>query len=104
MPRELLALAFGFAALILAVGPGHAEGAPCGARALIIEQLGNRYQETRRAVGLASNNAVLEIFASEDSGSFTILVTMPDGRSCLVASGEHFQPLSDPLPTPGKGA
>lgn len=101
MPREFLAFAFGFAALILAVSPGHAEGA-CGARERIIEQLASRYHETRRAIGIASNNSVLEVFASEDSGSFTILVTLPDGRSCLVASGENFEALSEPLPASGK--
>lgn len=104
MQRELLAVSLLFTALIAAAGSARAEGPPCGPRGAIVDQLGSRYQETRRAVGIASNNAVLEIFASDDSGSFTILVTLPDGQSCLLASGESFEALSEPLPTAGKGA
>jgi len=102
MSREFLALSFGFAALIAATQQGHAQGTPCGARSAIVEQLGTRYHETRRAIGIASNSAVLEVFASDDSGSFTILATMPDGRSCLIASGEDFEAVTEPLPAAGK--
>ncbi len=103
MHREFLALSFGFATLILAAQQGHAGSPACGARNVIVEQLGARYHESRRAIGLAADNSVLEIFASKDSGSFTILVTLPDGRTCLLASGENFETLADPLPAAGKG-
>lgn len=103
MPREFLALSFGFAALIALTQQGHAEGAPCGTRAAIVDQLGTRYHETRRAIGIASNTMVLELFASDDSGSFTILATLPDGRSCMIASGENFEAVTEPLPAAGKG-
>ncbi|MEM7212573.1 MAG: hypothetical protein AAF479_11885 [Pseudomonadota bacterium] len=63
----------------------------CGARGDIISQLEKKYGETRRSVGLQQGRGVVEIFASEKSGSWTILVTDPRGKSCLMAAGEAFQ-------------
>lgn len=42
------------------------------------------------ATGLASAGQVVEVFASETTGTWTITVTRPDGTACLVATGEHF--------------
>jgi hypothetical protein len=45
---------------------------------------------------MASNGGVLEVLAaSEDASTFTIIVTMLNGVSCLVASGQHFEMLDD---------
>ena len=61
-------------------------------RTAVIEQLKSRYQEIPTAMGLASDGSVLEILASK-LGSWTILVTRPNGLACVVATGdawEHF--------------
>ena len=100
--KNLIALSFGFAALIALMQPGHAQTPSCGDRAEILEQLASRYHETRRGIGLAANNGVLEIFAAE-SGSWTILVTMPGGQTCLIASGDNYEAVREELPTAGKG-
>jgi hypothetical protein len=55
-------------------------------------------------MGLGANNAVVEVFASDASGSWTITVTMPNGLTCLVASGQAFETMADTPPAPGKGA
>jgi len=56
-------------ALLLIAGP--AAAAPqCGDRAAIVQSLTGTYGETRRGIGLAANNAVLEVFAA-DAGSWT---------------------------------
>ena len=106
MLKEFYALSFGFAALILLQAQTvHSQPAgqiPCGARAEILAQLADRYHETRRAIGLAANNTLLEIFASEDSGSFTILATVPGGPTCLIAAGENFEAVADRLQLSGK--
>ena len=90
MHRNLFALSFGFAALILAAQNAHAEGAKCGTRETIVTQLQQRFGETPRGTGTSANETVLEIFAA-DSGSWTMVVTVPGGPSCLVASGRDFQ-------------
>ena len=40
---------------------------------------------------------MVEIYASDASGSWTILVTRPDGAACIVASGQHFELTDDPV-------
>ena len=63
----------------------------CGLHAKVIERLHTGYGETRQMIGLGSNGAILEVFASEESGSWTILVTNPQGVSCLIAAGQAFE-------------
>lgn len=63
--------------------------ANCKDRDSIVEVLSKRYKETRRAYGLSNPMQMIELFASE-SGTWTALMTTPDGRSCIVASGEAW--------------
>jgi hypothetical protein len=37
------------------------------------------------------------VFASEASGTWTITVTLPDGRTCLIASGRDWEDRMDDL-------
>jgi hypothetical protein len=101
MTHTLFALSLGFAGLILATQAGHS--APqCGPRDQVLTHLADTYGETRRSVGIANNNAVMETFASAASGSWTITVTLPDGRMCLVASGQGFEAVTEELPAKGR--
>ena len=76
----------------------------CGSRDVVVGQLAERYGETRQSVGIGSNNAMVEVFASDASGSWTILVTMPSVVACLVASGEAFEQVAEALPAAGNDA
>jgi hypothetical protein len=74
----------------------------CGVREAVVDMLGTRYGETVRSIGLAGRDRIVEVFASEETGSWTILVTTTDGMACLVASGQHFEqvvagPVGEPL-------
>ncbi len=68
----------------------------CGPRADVLKHLAETYGESRQSIGMAVNGAVVETFASE-SGGWTITATTPDGLTCLVASGEGFENLNEPL-------
>lgn len=100
MTQMMFALSLGFAGLILAITPAEA-ATQCGKRDLVVSQLSERYSETRRGMGIANNNAVMELYASA-SGSWTITVTLPDGMMCLVASGQGFEAMSEELPAKGE--
>lgn len=76
----------------------------CGPRAAVVKQLADGYGETRQSIGLGSNNAMVEVFASTQTGSWTILVTTPSGVSCLVASGQSFEQVVEALPAKGNDA
>lgn len=75
----------------------------CGKRDVITITLAERYGESRRAIGLAQNGVVMELYAAQ-SGSWTITITRPDGITCLVAAGDNFQSLAEALPPPGDPA
>jgi hypothetical protein len=102
MTKKLFALSLGFAGLILATHAAFAAPA-CAVRKVVVGQLAERYQETRRGIGMTANASVLEVFASED-GSWTITVTLPSGMTCLVASGQGWEALAEDLPAKGDPA
>lgn len=82
----------------------YAQTRNCGPRAAVIERLAEGYGETRQSVGLAANNAVVEVFASPETGTWTITVTTASGVTCLVASGRNFEELAEALPAQGSDA
>lgn len=103
MTRILFALSLGFGGLILATEVSHA--APqCAPRDAVLSLLSGQYGETRRGIGLAANHAVMEVFAAADTGTWTITATLPDGTTCLVASGEGFETVVEDLPATGDPA
>ena len=71
-------------------GTAHAQ-AVCGKRTDIVKQLEKKYGETRKSVGVQQGRGVVEVYASEKTGSWTILVTNPRGMTCLMAAGEAFE-------------
>jgi hypothetical protein len=96
----MLALSLGFGGVILATQI--AFSAPqCGGRDQVTALLSERYGEIRRAVGLVGETAVMEIFASDTTGTWTITVTMPDGQMCLMASGVGYEAVNEELPARG---
>lgn len=75
---------------------------PCAERDKVIQRLNNTYGETVRSMGLGANNGMMEVYASEETGSWSITMTMPDGQTCLIASGQAFEGITDaPKIAPG---
>lgn len=66
---------------------------PCGSRPEILKQLSDRFKEAPVAIGLAKNGSVVEVLTSDDGETWTILVSQPNGSSCLVAIGEGWEEL-----------
>ncbi len=65
-------------------------GPLCEARTTVLKMLNGNYAEKPNAMGLANNGTVVEVLRSED-GSWTIIMTAPNGVSCMLASGKHWQ-------------
>jgi len=76
----------------------------CAPRPVVLERLADGYGETRQSIGIGGNNMVIEVFASDETGTWTITVTRPNGMTCLVASGQAFERLAEELPTKGNDA
>ena len=63
---------------------------PCGDRTKITERLWNVYAEEPVSIGLMVNGSIIEVYASYD-GTFTVLITSPEGLTCLVATGDNWE-------------
>ena len=101
MKRTLFALSLGFGLAIMATA-ARSETTSCGDRTKVINSLAEKYGETRQGIGLGRNNGVMEIYASSETGTWTILVTLPTGQACLIAAGDAFENLSETLKDVGE--
>lgn len=62
----------------------------CGARTEIIAQLKGAFDEKPTALGTTGDGAVVELTTSQ-RGTWTLMLSLPGGRSCLIASGEDWE-------------
>ena len=76
----------------------------CGTRDSVVAKLGDKYGEVRRGGGRAGPTVIFEIWASEATGSWTILKTTPNGLTCIMAVGDGWHddageaiPVGDPV-------
>ena len=75
--------------LILMIKP--AEAMPrCGPRATVLEQLAAEYHEVPIAVAAMKNGGLLEVVATVDGATFSIVVTSPKGWSCIATVGANW--------------
>jgi hypothetical protein len=63
----------------------------CGPHPDIIKTLGDRFHETQSATALTSAGTLLEVLTARDGSTWTIIVSRPDGLSCVVAAGQNWQ-------------
>ncbi|MVO17849.1 hypothetical protein [Parasedimentitalea huanghaiensis] len=67
--------------------------ASCGVREDVIYQLENKYSEKLTSGGLQTapaENSMVEIWSSDQTGTFTVLMTQANGISCIVAVGTDY--------------
>jgi hypothetical protein len=62
----------------------------CADRGELVKSLTDKFDENPTAVGQVNGSAVIEVFVSE-KGSWTILATGTDGRSCVLSAGEGWE-------------
>lgn len=70
------------------------ESTSCGHRSTVLDYLSARYSEKPVAMGIAANGGLIEVLTSTEGSTFTIIVTMPEGETCMVAAGESWESLS----------
>lgn len=91
MTRLMRSVLLSTALVLGATGLAQAQQASvCLPRATAVGELAKGYDEHSVGVGIgASGEALYELFVA-DTGTWTILVTRPDGTSCIAASGESW--------------
>jgi hypothetical protein len=74
---------------------------PCGERASIVDQLVTHHGERQVAFGLADGGQVMELWKGPQGG-WTLLATLPNGQSCVVAAGAELHLLTPNVPEPAE--
>ena len=96
MKKTIFNMTVGLGIMVLAAQQVQAR--TCAPRDEVTKRLAETYGETRRGMGIARQGTVMEVYASNLSGSWTITVTLPDGMTCLVASGQAYEAMAEVLP------
>lgn len=86
MWKRLMAHCFVFG-LAASAPPAFAQQATCGSHDKISETLQTQYGESVVARGLQSATRLFEVWRSGETGSWTMLVVLPTGTACVMASG-----------------
>ncbi len=92
----ILAASFAAAALLGPLG-AHAQTQSqtllCAQRASIIGRLAEKYREVPVAIGVTSTDGMVEVLTTGDGTTWTIIVSYPNGTSCLIAASEGWRAL-----------
>ncbi len=98
-----ICLTFGMAATAPPLLAAHSNTANCAAREEVVQGLRATFSEELTMGGLQSSRdttSILEIWASDETGTFTVLVTSASGISCIVAAGTDFFRARPEVPIP----
>lgn len=87
------ALALSACMFLTAATKAAAQQPLCTERSEVVSQLSSQYAEAPVAMGIANNGGVVEILSSKSGTSWTIILTMPNGVTCMIAAGENWESL-----------
>ena len=80
-------------AAALPVSSASAQSMMCTKRVNLLKELNGKYQEYRQGLGItAANKGAMEFYVSE-TGTWTIIMSLTNGNSCIVAAGHSWQAL-----------
>jgi hypothetical protein len=82
------------AAVTLPLSPPPAQAQPqCDQRAEVLKVLQQKYKEQPVALGVTHNGGLVEVLTTGNGTTWSIIVTTPQGMSCLVAAGEGWKAM-----------
>lgn len=67
----------------------------CTSREAILDGLKGEYRETPSSIALTSEGEVIEVFTSMRGETWTIVITNPNGMSCIMAKGAAWSNFSN---------
>ena len=81
-------------AVVLSLIGAHTADARCGLAEVMKTALVSQYGEAKAATGMVGQHQLMELWANPRSGSWTVMLTSPQGVSCVVAMGNEFEAVS----------
>lgn len=83
-------------ALMICASPALAQS-QCGPRPAVLAELSEKWGESQRVICMMPAG-IMEMFANSTTGTWTAMVTSPDGKTCIVAAGKDFEAMDAPKP------
>jgi len=83
-------ICFGMVALLVSSAAPAWSQMVCGERPEIVRALEDGHSEQKTAAGISGNGALVELFTAA-TGTWTLLLTMPGGPTCLLGSGDEWE-------------
>ena len=90
--------------LAFLLSTGAAAAQTCSDHETMVRHLAEGWGEARQSIALDAGNSVVELFASPETGTWTMTITQAGGQTCMVASGHSFEMLDEALPVLDEGA
>lgn len=63
----------------------------CDTRPTVMSQLETKYHEKPVAIGIANNGGLIEVLTTKEGRTWTTVIALPNGMSCLVAAGTDWE-------------
>ena len=73
----------------------------CGPRDRMAEALAESHGESVHVMGINNAGLLMELFGNLETGSWTALMTGPEGISCVATFGEGFEAVTPVLEPTG---
>jgi hypothetical protein len=80
------------AVVLIAIPAAAATGSPpCALRPELLKQYSKQLNEQPVALDLTNNGSLIEVLTSDGGSTWTIMISQPNGSSCLVAAGARLK-------------
>ncbi len=70
----------------------------CADREVVAAALESKYGERYFGGGMQNRNLIIEVWFSEEKGTWTVLQTRSNGQTCILASGTNWREIVDNTP------
>jgi hypothetical protein len=87
---KILALSAGLAIVSTSAATAQPQ---CDQRDSVLQVLQQKYKEQPIALGVTHNGGLVEVLTTGNGNTWSIIVTTPQGMSCLVAAGEGWKAM-----------
>lgn len=95
--RPIGSIGAAVAVALATLGPAAAAEASavmvCGLRTAITSELHDDYAEQPAALGVTNSGHVMELWTSAAENTWTLIMTLADGTSCIVGAGGDWRTI-----------
>ena len=89
-------------AITICAAPAIAQEAPCAPYSIVSAALAEKYHEAPVARMLSDRGYIIEVLASSDGSTATVLGIQASGTACILATGGGFDLV--PVAAPGSAS